>query len=356
MRFPAPHLHSLAIGLGTLFIGLSTIAAATAGVDQSGTVSIPPANIPFSSFASDEARQKFVESVTSPSSPPPGSSIEATRRFYDQFNSSLVDRMRNRFAVLIKSELIGGVVTDVIVPAQGISAENQSRVLINLHGGAFMWGAHSGGLVESIPIAAVGRIKVITIDYREAPEYRFPAASEDVAAVYRALLKIYKPSNIGIYGGSAGGVLSAESVAWFQAHGLPNPGAIGTFCGSVVDFKGDSAFVAPILSGQAFTEKPLSAMDLPYFKDAHPDDPMVFPGGSVMVLARFPPTLLITGSRDFAMSAVLRSHALLIQAHVDAELHVYEGMWHGFFINPELPESIATYSVIVHFFNQHLVR
>lgn len=340
------------MGLGALFLCLSTLVAAAVG--PSGAVSLPAVSVPFSNFASDEARKQFVESLMHSSSPPPGSSIDATRRFYDEFNSSLVDRMRQRYAVSVKSEMIGGVPTDIIMPAQGISAENQARVLINLHGGAFMWGARSGGLVESIPIAAVGRIKVITIDYREAPEHLFPAASEDVAAVYRAILKTYRPKNIGIYGGSAGAVLSAESVAWFHAHDLPNPGAIGTFCGSVVDFKGDSAFVAPILTGQPFTEKPLSAMDLPYFKGVDPNDPMAFPGASGTVLAGFPPTLLITGSRDFAMSSVVRGHALLIEAHVDAELHVYDGMWHGFFVYPELPESIATYSVIVHFFKLHL--
>ena len=195
-----------------------------------------------------------------PSTPPPGSSIEATRSFYDEFNSNLVSRMRKRFPVMIKSEVIGGVVTDVVTPAQGISPENQTRVLINLHGGAFMWGAHSGGLVESIPIAVIGKIKIISIDYREAPEYHFPAASEDVAAVYGVLLKTYKPSHIGIYGCSAGGILTGESVAAFGAKGLPNPGAIGTFCGSVVDVAGDSAFIAPLLGGQAFTEKPLSGI------------------------------------------------------------------------------------------------
>jgi acetyl esterase/lipase len=49
-----------------------------------------------------------------------------------------------------------------------------------------------------------------------------------------------------------------------------------------------------------------------------------------------------------------RSHALLVEAHVEADLHVYEGMWHAFFIYPELPESAAAYSVIVRFFDKHL--
>jgi epsilon-lactone hydrolase len=331
-------------------------ATATPAVDSSGAISVPRIAVPFSALASEEARKQFVESVMHPSLPPAGGGVEATRRFYDEFNSRLVERMRKRYSVEIQPERIGGVVTDVVTPAQGIRAENKARVLINLHGGAFMWGAHSGGLVESIPIAAVGGIKVITIDYREAPEYQFPAASEDVAAVFRALIKTYKPRNIGIFGGSAGGILSAESVVWFRAHGLPDPGAIGTFCGSVVDLKGDSAYIAPALTAQPVADKPLSAMDLPYFKGADPNDPSVFPGASSTVLAQFPPTLLITGSRDFAMSSVLRSHALLVQANVAAELHVYEGMWHGFFVYPELPESIATYSVISRFFDRYLGR
>jgi epsilon-lactone hydrolase len=342
------------LSLGAFLACISTLAATP--VDPSGAVSLPAVSIPYSIFASDEARRQFVESMMDPSAPPPGSSIEATRSFYDDFNSNLVSRMRKRFAVVIKSEVIGGVNTDVVTPVQGISPENQKRVLINLHGGAFMWGAHSGGLVESIPIAVVGKIKVITIDYREAPEYHFPAASEDVAAVYGALLKTYKPSQIGIYGCSAGGILTAESVAAFGAKGLPRPGAIGTFCGSAVDVKGDSAFIAPILDGQLFAEKPLSAFDLLYFKDVDPNDPMVFPGASTTVLARFPPTLLITGTRDFAMSSVVRSHELLTQAHVESELHVYDGMWHAFLIFPELPESNAAYSVIAHFFEKHLGR
>ncbi len=54
------------------------------------------------------------------------------------------------------------------------------------------------------------------------------------------------------------------------------------------------------------------------------------------------------------MSSVVRNHALLVQAGVDAELHVYEGMWHAFFVDPELPESRSAYELIVRLFNRHL--
>jgi alpha/beta hydrolase fold len=62
-------------------------------------------------------------------------------------------------------------------------------VLINLHGGGFLEGSRSVSHMESIPITAVAKIKVISVDYRQAPEYRFPAATQDVVAVYRQLLK-----------------------------------------------------------------------------------------------------------------------------------------------------------------------
>jgi epsilon-lactone hydrolase len=96
--------------------------------------------------------------------------------------------------------------------------------LINLHEGGFVFGGRWGGQIESIPIAAVGKFKVMSVDYRMAPEHRFPAASGDVAAVYRELLNTYQPKNIGIYGCSACGLLTAQAVAWLQKEGLPPPG------------------------------------------------------------------------------------------------------------------------------------
>src|SRR3546814_14160889 len=96
----------------------------------------------------------------------------------------------------------GGVRTEVVEPRGGVAPENRRRVLINVHGGAFIGGARTLSRVEAMPIAAIGRIKVISVDYRQGPDFTFPAAREDVAAVYRELIKQYDPRTIGIYGRS----------------------------------------------------------------------------------------------------------------------------------------------------------
>ncbi len=338
-------------------LGASAQQAETPTVDAEGGVRAGSMAVPYSAFGSPEARAFFPRMLTAGSKAPPITGpIEQSRAFYDRMNSDRAARMAKLYAVKTHKETIGGVGTDVVEPADGVPPRNRDRVLINLHGGAFLWGAHSGGLVESIPIASLGHIRVVSVDYRQGPEHVFPAASEDVEAVYRALLKQYKPGNIGIYGCSAGGVLTGEAVARLIDRQLPAPGAIGTFCGSLVNLEGDSVYVAPLLNGQPVPGHPLRLSDLPYFKGASPSDPLVFPGLSPALLARFPPTLLITGTRDMAMSSVIRSQTLLDRAGVATELHVWDGMWHSFFSDPEIPESREAYEVIVTFFDRHLGR
>jgi len=336
---------------------LQALAAPPAGVDARGVASIPAFTVPFSSYASAQAEKMFQRVLDEGRHAPPlNGPVAASRAYYDKINSDRARRLKKLYPVRITDRTIAGVPAQVVVPRRGVAARQKHRVLINLHGGAFLWGAGSGGLVEAIPVASVGRIKVITIDYRQGPEHVFPAASEDVAKVYRVLLKKYPATNIGIYGCSAGGVLTGEAVAWFIHVKLPVPGAIGTYCGSIAELGGESAYIAPPLSGDPPPKKPLTLAELPYFKGAKSDDPLVFPANSPKLLAKFPPTLLITGTRDFTMSSEIQSQRLLVKAGVDAELHIWDGMWHSFFSDPEMPESREAYAVMVKFFDRHLGR
>ena len=336
-------------------LSICGLARADSPVDAQLNTTIPSYTVPYSQFASPESRKMFELMLKyGREAPPFGKSFDESRAYYDKVNTDRAHRMEALYPVEIADRKIGGVPTQVVTPKQGVADAQKHRVLINLHGGAFLWGAGSGGLVEAIPVASVGRIKVVTVDYREGPENRFPAASEDVAAVYNALLKDYPARNIGIYGCSAGGILTGEAVAWFIAKKIPLPGAIGTFCSSVSEFGGDSAWTTPVLTGDAAPKAIMKLSDLPYFAGAKIDDPLVVPAASAKVLAQFPPTLLISGTRDFAMSTVVHSEYLLSKAGVHTEMHIWDGMWHSFFSDPEMPESREAYAMMARFFDRHL--
>ncbi|GAB3782041.1 alpha/beta hydrolase [Dyella agri] len=335
----------------------ATAQDARPGVKPDGTVTAPTTSVPYSALASPQARAFFPKMLAAGAKAPPITApIAESRAFYDRMNSDRAARMEKLYPVQVRHQTIAGVGADVVLPAQGVAPENRRRVLLNLHGGAFLWGAHSGALVESIPIASLGRIEVIGVDYRQGPEYSYPTASVDVATVYRELLKTHRPEQIGIYGCSAGGILTGQAVARFIHDGLPVPGAIGMFCGALLDLAGDASFVAPLLNGQGVPAHPLGLDALPYFHGADPHDPLLQPGLSPALLAKFPPALLITGTRDMALSSVVRSNELLRQADVPTELRVWEGMWHAFFSDPELPESQQAYTAITAFFDHHLAR
>jgi epsilon-lactone hydrolase len=364
IRRSAPALALLSLSIPLALVAppaAADDAAAAPHVDADGVTHIPATTVPPSHFMSPEARARFIalfshppSAATPAASGPPD--FRKMRAEDERKNAPYVARAEALWPVDIEQRVLGGVHVQVITPKAGIAAENRARVLINLHGGGFIWGEGNGARAESIPIAGEGRITVISVAYRMAPEFRFPAASEDVAAVYRELLKDHEAQNIGIYGCSAGGILAGEAIAWFAKQKLPMPGAIGTFCGSIAALGGDSSHVAPLLTGGL--PSPGADRDSrsggPYFSDTSGTDPLVLPVASPELLRHFPPTLLIAGSRDFLLSSLFKSQAALANAGVDAELHVWDGMWHAFFFDPDLPESREVYRVVVDFFARHL--
>lgn len=287
------------------------------------------------------------------------SDIEALRDGMDtHLFAPMARKAMSRYDVRIRREHIGGVPICRIEPAQGVSAENQHRVLINLHGGFFTVGAGNAGLVESAPIAALLRITVISVDYRQGPEYRFPAASEDVSAVFQALLADYPARNIGIFGASAGGMLAAMTLTLLQRKQLPRPGAVALLsAAATASMSGDSQFLAPAAMGD-WPPPPvhLPVMPVAYLEGVDPDDPLVAPVSDSAVLRMFPPVLLITGSRAFDLSAAIHTHRCLLRAGASAELQLWDGMWHCFFYDADLPESIEASTLLSDFFDQKLGR
>ena len=323
------------------------------GLRTDGAVEIGPVLLPYSEFASRAARQTFVDAIN----PPPaeiGGDILGLREHYAKQNQRLVDRMHELFTVDVRVDHVGGVRVHRVTPVQPCQ-KNDRRVLICLHGGGFAWGADSGALVEAIPIASQMGVEVIAVDYRLAPEHRFPAASEDVEAVYRELIKHHAPTAIGLYGCSAGGILTAQSVAWLAKAGLARPGAVAILGAGGGEMLGDSSYLSPMLEGYgAVAGGALRLTSLDYLAEASPQDPLAGPGEHVDVLRQFPPTLLIAGGRDFAASSAANLHLKLDEVGVEARLYIFDALWHAFQIHPDLPESRHVYRIMATFFDRHL--
>jgi acetyl esterase/lipase len=341
----------------------------TLEVDPDGTVSVGGFQLPLSAALSARNRAQLAAMLSSPQRielvDPKAVKTEAEFKVaVDAFRRSLDDGLVRpgseallaAFPVDIAADRIGGVPVEVFTPREGA---DQDRVLINLHGGAFYAGATFVARMESIPVAHQGKFRVVSVDYRQGYEHKFPAASEDVAAVYTELLKDYAPRQIGIYGASAGGMLTAQATAWILQHGLPAPGAIGVFSAGTGG-SGDGDYFSAIGSGKYPPDNILTNVmeaEIGYFSGARADDPLVNPNVAPEAFrARFPPTLLITGTRAFDFSPALATHRALCQAGVEASLHVFDGLGHTFFMDAVTPEAVDAYETIIRFFRKHLAK
>jgi acetyl esterase/lipase len=257
------------------------------------------------------------------------------------------------YPVTIEEADINGVRCHRVRPIDAPAA-NAKKVLINMHGGGFVLG--SGSLVEAIPIANETRCEVISIDYRLAPEHPFPAAVDDIVAVYRAVLNYHDAADVALFGSSAGGFLTAMAVMRFKQEGLPLPACCGVFtAGGDVTQLGDT-FNYLTLSGfyghvGAPHDDALSERKA-FVGDADPNDPLVAPIKGD--LSDFPPTLLVTGTRDAVLSSASMFHLALRKAGRDAELYVFEAMAHGFWYGVQMPESREAIAIMARFFEKHL--
>lgn len=336
-------------------------------VDADGTIHVPAYSLPPSKMLSTHSRATAAAQLRRtprPSIPVPGNcaSEEEFRAQVDDFRANvdevfsgpLADSLAERFPVRETGGVIAGIPVEEFVPLEGL---DETRVLINLHGGAFCSGAMQIARVESIPLACRGEFRIVAVNYRQGYEHKFPAASEDVAAVYADLLKTYAPGQIGIFGGSAGGVLTAQATAWIIDQGLPAPGAIGIFGGGTGG-QGDAAYFGAIGMGLA---PPLqlgnsgSKSTIGYFGNVSPSDPMFDPTRAPLELrAKFPPTLLISATRAFDLTPTIVTHRALVDAGVNADLHVFEGLGHCFYYDAGSPEGADAYRTMIRFFRRHL--
>ena len=262
--------------------------------------------------------------------------------------------LSDQLSVSVENGEIGGVNVYHLTPVQ-VDPGHEDHLFVYVHGGAFVLNGGEAGLPEAILIAHRTMMRVLSIDYRMAPRYPAPAGRDDVVTVYRHLLKQRPAQSMALGGSSGGGNLIMGMVQHLIEQDIDVPGALylGT-PGADMSKTGDTYYMNDGVDRLLVTYDGLveAAVRL-YANGRDLKDPLVSPLYGDFL--GFPPTLLVTGTRDLLLSATARTHIKLRQVGVVADILVYEGMSHGdYAVEATSPESQHAYAELNAFLSKHL--
>ena len=249
------------------------------------------------------------------------SGIEARGQF-----DALMENVSPRRDVTFEADMLGGVPGLWVVPAEGQPGE----AIIHLHGGWFNFGSAKAYRHLVGQIAARVGAKAFVPDYRLAPEYPFPAATDDVLSCYRGLVE-RGVQGIVLTGDSAGGNLAlglasrvtneaASSSAVLVGVAVLSPVTDLTLSGATYVTRADA--------DPLFTRPQVAELVHSYLGDADAEDPLASP-----LYARhagMPATRIHVGDDEVLLDDSLRYVERAVTAGVDARTDVWMGMPHGF--------------------------
>jgi epsilon-lactone hydrolase len=243
------------------------------------------------------------------------------------------------------------------ITPKDVPAENKARLIVHVHGGAFVFNAGVAGTGEGSLLADACKTRVLSIDYRMPPDHPFPAASDDVLAVWKALVADHDPKKTAMAGTSAGGGLILTTMLRLEGGDVLRPAAmfIGTPAADLTK-NGDSVYLnAEVDNLLGRYEGRIEACMKSYASGRDLKEPLLSPLNGDF--AGFPPTILISGTRDLLLSNTIRVHRKLRSAGVEADLHVYEGQSHAMYLTSfPSPESCDALGEIAKFFDRYLKR
>jgi monoterpene epsilon-lactone hydrolase len=227
--------------------------------------------------------------------------------------------------VTVTAAVLGGVPTAEIT----VDRVEPRHVILYFHGGVYVMG---DAFLAADLASQVGRrtdAKVISVDYRLAPEDPYPAAVDDARAAYEALLRSgIAPSDIALVGESAGGGLVIATLVNARQHGLPLPAAAFvmspyadlTLAGTTMESKRE---VDPLLSRELlqarvpdYTSGQDAALGLisPVFAD----------------LSGLPPLIIQAGTHEVLLDDAVRLAGQAATADVEITLDITPGVPHVF--------------------------
>lgn len=227
------------------------------------------------------------------------------------------------------------------------------RAVLYLHGGGYVLGSPQTHHALTTKLAQSAGARLFSLDYRLAPEHPFPAAVEDAAAAYRALLDAgFDGSQIAVSGDSAGGGLTVALLLKLRDEGTPLPAAAAPIS-PWVDLTGDAETLTTLAGRDPIVQREgLLRLAGWYLNGADPRTPLASP--LFANLSGLPPLLIQVGSDETLLDDSRNLQKNAEAAGVQSKLEVWDDMihvWHAFHFM--LPEGAAALETIGDFFKEH---
>ncbi|HVP85856.1 MAG TPA: alpha/beta hydrolase [Rhizomicrobium sp.] len=243
---------------------------------------------------------------------------------------------------------LGGVPVEWIVP----DGADRAPVLFHLHGGGYVLGKPNGSRPFTTAFALKARARVVSVDYRLAPENPFPAGVDDGVAAYAALLEKIPASRVAIGGESAGGGLAVAIMLAAREKNLPLPSSV-----LLISPWTDLSCTSETFNTKAYVDPLLTRRSLKEMADAYvPEETARSPLASPLFgdLAGLPPMLIHVGSEEVLLDDAKRLHKHASEQGVKSQIEIWHRMihvWHMF--HPMLAEGDVAIRKLAEFARAH---
>ncbi len=279
----------------------------------------------------------------------PGISVTAQR--------TELDKSGNRVAPLpgqrVEPISAGGV------PGEWVRVGTQvdtRRILFYVHGGAFIAGSCLSSRSVAARLAETSELPVLSLNYRLAPEYPFPAALEDVIAAYRWLLASgVQPHEIAMVGDSSGGNLLMATLLSLRDVGDPLP-ATAVLLSPWVDLTESSASRSMLAEADPYLTPQFMQVAARHYLGQI--DPYTSPASPLYGdLADLPPILIQVGTDEIFLDDSTGLAQRIHEAGGDITLEIWEGMWHVWqYFAALIPEGQQSFDQIGAFLHTQFER
>jgi monoterpene epsilon-lactone hydrolase len=241
--------------------------------------------------------------------------------------------------VKVEAVTLGGVPAEKLVAP---SAGDDGSALLYLHGGGYSLGSAAGYRPLGARLARSFGGPLYMLDYRLAPEHRYPAGLEDALAAYRGLLALgISPQKITLGGDSAGGGLAVALCLRLRDEEDPLPAGLGLLS-PWVDLEGNTRSMLTLGPSDPIVTRDgmLGLAEMYIGPTGDRKDPLAAPIHAD--LRRLPPMIVHVGTRETQLDQAVAFAQRAREAGVCVDEHVWPEMVHVFQMFPAFPEAQAS--------------